>query len=90
MDALVCYDSTTSRVIGSLGRRGLHGRCRHGDRFGAPSYGWFWRTLATATTLYLPDVEQRTIKPIFTTTEDDPILAVEDILELAWIGSTRP
>jgi hypothetical protein len=80
---LVCYDSTTSRVIGSLGPKGFaRDVAGTGDRFGAPSYGWFWRTLATATTLYLPDVEQRTIKPIFTTTEDDPILAVEDILRV--------
>ena len=37
------------------------------------------RTLATATTVFAVDVEQRTTKPLFTTPEDDPIWAVSDI-----------
>jgi hypothetical protein len=84
---LVGYDVATRRCIGSLGPKGFaRDMAGSGDRFSDVTGGAHVRTLATATTVFLVDVEQRTIRPLFTTPEDDPILAVH---EIALIGHGR-
>jgi NADH:ubiquinone oxidoreductase subunit 6 (subunit J) len=77
---LVGYNRVTRRLIGSLGPSGF-ARTISGDgsRFNKVSRGANARTLATATTVFLVDVEQRTTKPLFTTPEDDPVLDVHEV-----------
>jgi hypothetical protein len=77
---LAGYDLLTRRFIGSLGPKGFaRDIAGAGDRFNNPTGGTYARILATATTVFEVDVEQRTTKPLFTTSEDDPILAAQEI-----------
>jgi hypothetical protein len=77
---LAGYDVLTRRFIGSLGPKGFARNIRgSGDRFNKPLERHRSRTLATATQVFRVDLEQRTTQPIFTTTEDDPILGVEEM-----------
>jgi len=78
---LAGYDLVTRRFIGSLGPRGFaRDLAGGGDRFSNPMGDRRERTLRTATTVFLVDVEQRTTRPLFATPEDDPILAVQEIV----------
>jgi hypothetical protein len=77
---LVGYDSRTRRVIGSLGPEGFaRDVAGSGDRFTVVGGSWHPRTLGTATTIFLPDVEQRTVKPLFTTAQEGPVMAAHEI-----------
>jgi hypothetical protein len=77
---LVGYDLTTRRFIGSLGPKGFARDVEgSGDRFNNRTGGTQRQTLATSTTVFLVDVEQRTTKPLFTTPESDPLLAVQEV-----------
>ena len=77
---LIGYDRATRRLIGSLGPKGFaRDVTGGGDRFIHLTGGVHLRTLATTTTVFVVDVEQRTTKPLFTTPENDPIWAVDDI-----------
>jgi hypothetical protein len=77
---LVGYDVTTRRCIGSLGPKGfaadLVGAGDHFDETDGPAS---IPTLRTATALFQVDTAQRATKPLFTTTEDDPILATAEV-----------
>lgn len=78
---LVGYDIATRRCIGSLGPEGfapnLNGK---GGRFTDSTERQGSRTLHTATTLYQADLEGRAMKPLFTTTSDDPIVTASEIV----------
>jgi hypothetical protein len=77
---LVGYDITTRRCIGSLGPQGFARELSGGgDRFSNLTETSGTRTLTTATTLYLLDLDKRTTKPLFTTTSDDPILTSTEL-----------
>ena len=77
---LVGYDVATRRCIGSLGPNGFAPHLvGGGDRFSNVESRGDSRTLSTATTLFQVDLEKRTTRPLFTTTDDDPILAHEDV-----------
>jgi hypothetical protein len=77
---LVGYDITTRRCIGSLGPKGFAADLvGAGDRFDETDGPACHRTLRTATTLFQVDTVQRATKPLFTTTEDDPILATTEV-----------
>ena len=74
---LRCSDPPVHRQSGAKGfARNISGS---GDRFNKPLERHRSRTLATATQVFRVDLEQRTTQPIFTTTEDDPILGVEEM-----------
>src|SRR5208337_1860989 len=78
---LAGYDLVTRRFIGSLGPRGFaRDLAGGGDRFSNLTGTLHERTLRTATTIFLVDVEQRTTRPFFATPEDDSILAVQEIV----------
>ena len=78
---LVGYDIATRRCIGSLGPNGFsQDLSGGGDRFSDSTERRGSRTLSTATTLYRVNLEARTTKPLFTTTNDDPILAATEIV----------
>jgi hypothetical protein len=78
---LVGYDITTRRCIGSLGPQGFaRDLSGGGDRFSKLTETSGTRTLTTATTLYLLDLEKRTTQPLFTTSSDDPILASTELI----------
>lgn len=76
---LVAYDLQTRRLIGSLGpvgfARDLYG---NGDRFADPAGSS--RTFRTTTNICQVDLENRTVKTLFTTMPDDPILANSDVI----------
>lgn len=73
---LVGYDLATRRCLGSIGPNGFaRDLSGGGERFSNPTWSLGRGLLWTATTLYRPDLERRTARPIFTTTGDDPILA---------------
>jgi hypothetical protein len=75
---LAGYDSASRRFIGSLGPNGFaRDIAGQGDLFRKPEGGGQSRTLLTDTTVFLVDVEQRTVKTLLTTTKDDPILGVK-------------
>jgi hypothetical protein len=77
---LVGYDITTRRCIGSLGPKGFAADLTGaGDRFDERDGPACVRTLRTATTLFQVDTVQRATKPLFTTTEEDPILATTEV-----------
>ncbi len=77
---LVCYDVKPRRFIGSLGPKGFAADLvGAGDRFDETDGPAGTRTLRTATTLFQVDTIQRATKPLFTTTEDDPILATAEV-----------
>ena len=77
---LVGYDRTSRRLIGSLGPKGfaadLFGA---GDHFNNRTGGGHNQTLATDTTVFVVDVPRRTVKPLFESARDEPILAVDDV-----------
>jgi ABC-type transport system involved in multi-copper enzyme maturation permease subunit len=78
---LAGYDVATRQFIGSLGPKGFaRDIAGDGDRFTNGRGDSHARTLRTATTVFLVDVEQRTTKPLFTTPDDDPILAMHEIV----------
>jgi len=80
-DRLVGYDIATRRCIGSLGPQGFaRDLVGSGDRFSTPGRLAEARTLRTATAVYAVNLEQREVKPLFTTTSDDPILAVSEFM----------
>ncbi|MEI7937110.1 MAG: hypothetical protein WCK27_10495 [Verrucomicrobiota bacterium] len=77
---LVGYDRTTRRFIGSLGPKGFAlDVAGGGDRFNNRTGGRHHETLATDTIVFLVDVARRTVKPLFSTAVDDPILAVAEV-----------
>ena len=77
---LVGYDIATRRYIGSLGPKGFAADLvGAGDRFDETDGPACHRTLRTATTLFQVDTVQRATKPLFTTAEDDPILATTEV-----------
>jgi hypothetical protein len=77
---LVGYDVATRRCIGSLGPKGFAADLTGaGDRFDETDGPDGTRTLRSATALFQVDTVQRTTKPLFTTTEDDPILATAEV-----------
>jgi hypothetical protein len=77
---LVGYDIKTRQCVGSLGPQGsARDLVGGGDRFGGSSGRRESRTLRTATTIYEADLEKREVKPLFTTTSDDPILGTSEI-----------
>jgi prepilin-type N-terminal cleavage/methylation domain-containing protein len=76
---LVGYDIATRRLVGSLGPNGFaQDPSGGGERFSNSAAHGSRRTIWTDTTLYLLDLDQRQIKPLFTTTPDDPILAASE------------
>jgi hypothetical protein len=77
---LVGYDVATRRCIGSLGPKGFAADLLgSGDRFSNAERPLGSRALSTATTLFQVDLEKRTIRALFTTKADNPILAHEDV-----------
>jgi hypothetical protein len=77
---LVGYDVTTRRCIGSLGPKGFAADLvGAGDRFDETDGPAGTRTLRTATAVFQVDTAQRAAKSLFTTTEDDPILATAEV-----------
>ena len=77
---LVGYDVTTRRCIGSLGPKGFAADLvGAGDRFDETDGPAGTRTLRTATAVFQVDTAQRAANPLFTTTEDDPILATAEV-----------
>jgi hypothetical protein len=80
-DRLVGYDIVTRRCIGSLGPQGFaRDLVGGGDRFSTPGRLAEARTLQTATTVYAVNLEKREVKPLLTTTSDDPIVAVSEFI----------
>ncbi len=78
---LVGYDIATRRFIGSVGPDGFASNLTgHGDRFGNSLVWQGERVLWTPSTLYRPDLEQRALKPLFTTTSEDPIITASAIM----------
>jgi hypothetical protein len=78
---LVGYDIATRRCIGSLGPNGFSQDLSGGGvRFINPETRRGQRTLWTATTVYLLDLEKRSTKALFTTTSDDPISMAAEII----------
>ena len=78
---LVGYDIAARQCIGSLGPNGFsQDLAGGGDRFINSEDHRGQRTLWTATTVYLVDVEKRSTKPLFTTTTDDPISMGSEIV----------
>ena len=77
---LVGYDVTTRRCIGSLGPKGFAADLVGArDRFDETDGPAGTRTLRTATALFQVDTVQRAANSLFTTTEDDPILATGEV-----------
>ena len=81
---LVGYNLTSRRLIVSLGPKGFASDLRGaGDRFDTPTqYQNFLIsevTLATATTLYKIDTQNRAVRPLFTVENDDSILSRMDV-----------
>lgn len=76
---LVGYNLATRRLVGNLGPAGFSfGRTQPGDRFEVPAQHIpliSRHTLHTATALYEVNIQNRTVRSVFTTTTDDPILA---------------
>ena len=86
-DRLVGYDMATRRFIGSLGPQGFaRDLVGSGDRFSPEQRLGESRTLRTASTVYEVDLDQRKVKPFFTTTSEDPIVAHSECLmnEVDW------
>jgi hypothetical protein len=78
-DRLVGYDRATRRCIGSLGPQGFaRNLVGSGDRFSTRRRLAEAHTLQTATAVYAVNLEQREVKPLFTTTSDDPVIAVSE------------
>ena len=79
---LVGYNRITRRFIGSIGPSGFASNFSGaGDRFLPPIEHNAWvrsRTLATATTLYQLDLDNRATKVLFQSPSDDPIEASKD------------
>jgi hypothetical protein len=81
---LVAFDVRNHQIVGSLGPDGFV----PGSRPGGPGFlspaGYNptmrVRTLRTHTGVYAVDLAKRAVKPFFTATADDPILASEDVL----------
>ena len=77
---LVGYDVTSRRCIGSLGPKGFAADLvGAGDRFDETDGPAGTRTLRTATAVFQVDTAQRVAKSLFTTTEDNPILATAEV-----------
>jgi hypothetical protein len=75
---LVGYDRHTHLFIGSLGPDGFAATLTGaGGRFSSVAGGA--RTLCSATTLYRVNVEKQTVKPIFSSASDNPILGYAEI-----------
>jgi hypothetical protein len=79
-DKLVGYNIARRSCIGSLGPDGFSPDVPGpGKRFDYALHGLGYRTLSTPTTVYRVDYEKRSVRPLFTTTSDDPIVSTDDI-----------
>ena len=77
---LVGYDRRTHLFSGSLGPDGYAATLTGaGGRFNGSSAARGSRTLCSATTLYLVNVEKQTVKPLFSSARDNPILGITEI-----------
>src|SRR4030095_6812979 len=76
---LVGYATLTRRFIGSIGPDGFRAARRDLPGFTFVAY----RVVGTPRSLYELDMQSRTLKPIFTASREDPIIAVNRASESA-------
>ena len=77
---LVAYDAATRRCVGSLGPGGFaRDIAGDGSRFNTSVDNGGWNLASTDTILYRLNLGQRALKPLFTTTADDPLRSSQEI-----------